>query len=48
MNTAALTYLSQLLLLTADTIYLVGGSVRDLLIGKQDIKDIDQIGRAHV
>jgi len=41
MNTAALTYLSQLLSLTADTIYLVGGSVRDLLITNQLFKDVD-------
>jgi poly(A) polymerase len=36
-----LEYLSQLIALTAQPIYLVGGSVRDLLIGIQDIKDID-------
>jgi len=30
-----------LLPLTSGPIYLVGGSVRDLLLGKQDIKDID-------
>lgn len=41
MNPPALTYLSQLISLTPHPIYLVGGSVRDLLIGKQDIKDID-------
>ncbi len=41
MNTAALTYLPQLLSLTPDTIYLVGGSVRDLLITNQLFKDID-------
>lgn len=41
MNPAARTYLSQLLTLTPQPIYLVGGSVRDLLIGIQDIKDID-------
>lgn len=35
------TYLSQLPALTPQTIYLVGGSVRDLLTGRQDIKDID-------
>ena len=34
-------YLSALPALTPQTIYLVGGSVRDLLIGTQDIKDID-------
>lgn len=36
-----LEYLSQLVALTAQPVYLVGGSVRDLLIGTQDIKDID-------
>jgi len=41
MNTAALTYLSPLLSLTSDSIYLVGGSVRDLLITDQLFKDID-------
>ncbi len=41
MNPPALTYLSQLISLTPHTIYLVGGSVRDLLIGERDIKDID-------
>ena len=41
MKFPALTYLSQLVTLTAQEIYLVGGSVRDLLIGKEDIKDID-------
>ena len=41
MNTAALTYLSPLLSLTSDSIYLVGGSVRDLLITNQLFKDID-------
>jgi poly(A) polymerase len=41
MNTATLTYLPQLLSLTPDTIYLVGGSVRDLLITNQLFKDID-------
>ena len=41
MNTAALIYLSPLLSLTAETIYLVGGSVRDLLITDQLFKDID-------
>jgi poly(A) polymerase len=35
------TYLSNLPSLTPQKIYLVGGSVRDLLIGTQDIKDID-------
>jgi len=41
MNTAALTSLQQLLSLTSDSIYLVGGSVRDLLITNQLFKDID-------
>jgi len=35
------TYLSNLPSLTPQKVYLVGGSVRDLLIGMQDIKDID-------
>jgi tRNA nucleotidyltransferase/poly(A) polymerase len=34
-------YLSKLSSLTPHPVYLVGGSVRDLLIGAQDIKDID-------
>jgi poly(A) polymerase len=34
-------HLSELLSLTTQPIYLVGGSVRDLLIGIKDIKDID-------
>ncbi len=34
-------FLADLLPLTHQSIYLVGGSVRDLLIGNQDIKDID-------
>ncbi len=33
--------LSYLLSITTQPVYLVGGSVRDLLIGKQDINDID-------
>jgi poly(A) polymerase len=37
------TYLSELPLLTPHMIYLVGGPVRDLLIGKQDIRDIDLV-----
>ena len=41
MNSPFWTYLSALPSLTPHQIYLVGGSVRDLLIGKQDIKDID-------
>jgi poly(A) polymerase len=41
MNSPFGTYLSKLPSLTPHTIYLVGGSVRDLLIGEQDIRDID-------
>src|SRR3989304_10261741 len=41
MNSPFRTYLSKLPLLTPEKIYLVGGSVRDLLIGTRDIKDID-------
>ncbi len=41
MNLPATTYLSELLDLTSQKIYLVGGPVRDLLIRKQDIKDVD-------
>jgi poly(A) polymerase len=41
MNAPFVTYLSELSALTPQTIYLVGGSVRDLLIGAQGIKDID-------
>jgi poly(A) polymerase len=41
MNSPALTYLSELSALFSQQIYLVGGSIRDLLIGKRDIKDID-------
>ena len=41
MNSSAGKYLSQLLTLTPQTIYLVGGSVRDLLLGHQNIHDID-------
>jgi len=41
MNPPALTYLSELLRLTSQTVYLVGGSVRDLLIGDQEMNDID-------
>ncbi len=36
-----LQYLSQLATLTSQPVYLVGGSVRDLLIGTQDLRDID-------
>lgn len=39
--TFSATYLAQLISLTPHPIYLVGGSVRDLLIGKQDTKDVD-------
>jgi len=41
MNSPFRTYLSKLPFLTPHPVYLVGGSVRDLLIGEQDIKDID-------
>jgi poly(A) polymerase len=41
MTPQTLEYLSHLSTLTAQPIYLVGGSVRDLLIGVRDIKDID-------
>lgn len=41
MNAPVFTYLSTLLTLTSEKIYLVGGSVRDLLIGIKNIKDID-------
>src|SRR5512143_2678580 len=41
MNLSIFKYLSQLLLLTNQKIHLVGGSVRDLLAGGRDIKDID-------
>jgi len=41
MDIPAFSYLRQLAPLTETIIYLVGGSVRDLLIGNQTIKDID-------
>jgi len=41
MNIPAQQFLAELLPLTTQPVYLVGGSVRDLLIGLQDIKDID-------
>jgi len=41
MNIPALQFLSGLLTLSSQPVYLVGGSVRDLLIGLPDIKDID-------
>ncbi len=41
MNIPVTPYLSLLAELTPLKIYLVGGSIRDLLIGKRDIKDID-------
>jgi poly(A) polymerase len=43
MNIPAVKYFTQLIPLTSQKIYIVGGSVRDLLIGKQDIKDIDLV-----
>ncbi len=36
-----LTALSRLLALTESPVYLVGGSVRDLFLGKKEVKDID-------
>ncbi len=41
MNIPSSPYLALLPELTPQKIYLVGGSVRDLLIGKKDLKDID-------
>lgn len=41
MTPQTLEYLSQLITLTSHPVYLVGGSVRDLLMGTHDIKDID-------
>ncbi len=41
MNSPSLIYLAALLSCTPRQIYLVGGSVRDLLTGRRDIKDID-------
>ena len=43
MNILAFTYFAQLIPLTSQNIYIVGGSIRDLLIGEQDIKDIDLV-----
>ena len=51
MNTPSFEHLSKLTSLTPHTIYLVGGSVRDLVIGIQNVKDIDLIihsGSEHV
>lgn len=41
MNIPASQFIAHLLPLATQTIYLVGGSVRDLLIGDQEIKDVD-------
>lgn len=41
MSASAFSYLSSLSAFTPQPIYLVGGSVRDLLIGTKNIKDID-------
>jgi poly(A) polymerase len=41
MNSPFRAYLSKIPSLTPHPVYLVGGSVRDLLIGAQEIKDID-------
>ncbi len=38
-----LKYLADLVSLTPEPVYLVGGSVRDMLMGVQDIKDIDLV-----
>jgi poly(A) polymerase len=51
MTPKTLDYLSRLTTLTQKPVYLVGGSVRDLLAGTPDIKDIDlvmQSGSEHV
>ncbi len=37
------TYLAQLISLAPQPVYLVGGSVRDLLLGSKDLKDIDLV-----
>jgi poly(A) polymerase len=41
MTPSAFRYLAELISCTPQQIYLVGGPVRDLLTGRQDIKDID-------
>jgi len=41
MNASTHTWLSQLLTLSSQDVYIVGGSVRDLVIGRNNIKDID-------
>ncbi len=41
MNPSIYAWLSQLLALSSQDIYLVGGSVRDLVLGREDIKDFD-------
>ncbi len=41
MNPSTHTWLSQLLTLFSQDVYLVGGLVRDLVIGRNDVKDID-------
>ncbi len=43
MDRRALSYLTELSALTARTVYLVGGSVRDLLLGVSIIRDIDLV-----
>ena len=43
MDSTARGFLSRLLPLTAQPVYLVGGSVRDLLAGIENIKDIDLV-----
>jgi poly(A) polymerase len=41
MHVPAFAYLSQLVGLTSRRLYLVGGTIRDLLIGAKDVKDVD-------
>jgi tRNA nucleotidyltransferase/poly(A) polymerase len=41
MNVLSSAYLADLISLVSQPLYLVGGSVRDLLIGVPNIKDID-------
>ncbi len=43
MDSTSLPYLAKLCALTPKTVYLVGGSVRDLLLGTPSLKDIDVV-----